>query len=97
MKLSVQDICIIITSSIAVGALVKGIVSKVMKHKKRIDNLESECKRLSAHCEHNTQVDTLLIKANFALVDAFHQQGYNGPVTKAWNGLNDYMIEHRIE
>jgi hypothetical protein len=55
-------------------------IHKIIKKIETIDKLESE--------------NVLLIKSTFAICDGLSQLGCNGPVTKAKEELQDYIIKN---
>lgn len=85
--MSVQDKIALITCIIAAISFASGIVIFLYKLAFRFKQVEDSVKLLKHE-------NVLLIKASFAICDGLHQKGCNGPVTKAREELEQYIIEN---
>lgn len=77
-----------VVSVITIASALFGIAAYVA-------NLAYRFKKLERHADHRKEDTKIILSSLLACLDGLHQQGANGPVTKAKAELEQYIIKSR--
>lgn len=97
MNIDIGSTAAVVGAVMTIGTPIVILSRAILKMLKKIDCNSNDVTTLKADVKESKEERQIMLKALLACLEGLHEQGCNGPVTRAIDEIKDYMMRKAHE